>query len=367
MRVRANRNAQRLRGNYQVARQGLADKLANAASSQWRVFQHERLFWFNLKGKIPSAGSAAAVCDQRYEAILNILRMEGTLLELAWQALFDDWMERPVPCIKPRAWKQVVEILCNAPSFEAAAYHLANRGLRQAADLLRDYNLRDTTEERRHRLSSSGWTAMTPWSKRYPPRLRDRLGRDAPPMLWSRGYECEGTTPGIAIVGSRALTTEERQFALAVGQQCARLDYQVFSGGAVGADTLGLRGAGVGLHFLPGSPTKRHNNLPVACRDPEGASFDRIEALRRNRWVCAASVAAVVVASRLNRGGSWHTAVGAIRSRLCPVFAYLGSRPSTGNAALVESGAHAIRDPSELGSMLASALELEVPLPFQNE
>lgn len=293
--------------------------------------------------------------------------MEGTLLEWAWQALFDDWTARPAPCIKQSAWGQAVEILRNAPSFEAAAYHMANRGLREGADLLRDHNVRDATEERRQRLSSSGWSAMTPWTKRYPSRLRERLGRNAPPMLWSRGYECEGATPGIAIIGSRALTTEERQFALAVGEECARLGYQVFSGGAVGADTLGLRGAGVGLHFLPGSPTKRHRNLPVACRDPEGTSFDRIEALRRNRWVCAASVAVVVVASRLNRGGSWHAAVGAIRSHLCPVLAYLGSRPSTGNVALVESGARPMREPAELRDLLAEALQDEAPLPFQNE
>lgn len=293
--------------------------------------------------------------------------MEGALLELAWQALFDDWAARPAPCIKTRAWKQLVTTLRNAPSFEAAAYHFGNRGIRYVADLLRDENLRTAVEARRERLSAGGWTMLAPWSERYPTRLAERLGRHAPPLLWSRGYECDGTTPGVAIVGSRALTSDERSFAVAVGKECARLGFQVFSGGAVGADTLGLRGAGIGLHFLPGSGTGRHMSLPVACRDPEGAPFDRIEALTRNRWVYAASVAAVVVASRLNRGGSWYAATAAIRSRLCPVLAYLAGRPSTGNAALVESGARAIRDPGELRDLLGEALAPEARLPFQNE
>jgi len=293
--------------------------------------------------------------------------MEGALLELAWQTLFDEWRTRPAPRVQPRSWKHLVATLRNAPSFVAAAYHFGNRGYREPAILLRDENLRAAAEERRERLTAGGWAMLAPWGKRYPARLRRHLGRDAPPLLWARGYAGDGIVPAVAIVGSRVLTADERRFALAVGEECAQLGYQVFSGGAVGADTLGLRGAGIGLHFLPGSGTARHHRLPVACRDPEGAPFDRVEALTRNRWVYAASVAAVVVASRLNRGGSWHAAVGAIRSRLCPVFVYLSDRPSTGNAALVGSGARPIRHPSELRNLLDEALNAEAPLPFQNE
>lgn len=293
--------------------------------------------------------------------------MEDTVLQTAWQALFDEWLTRPAPLLKHHSWRQLISTLCNAPSVEAAAYHFRNRGFSIVADLLRDENLRAAVEHRRERLTASGWEMATPWSSAYPSRLAERLGRNAPPILWIRGYNCDARVPAIAIVGSRSLTTDERGFALAVGAECARLGYQVFSGGAIGADTLGLRGAGIGLHFLPGSGTSRHRNLPVACRDPEGPVFDRIEALTRNRWVYAASQAAVVVASRLNRGGSWHSAIGALRARLCPVFAYLSQPPSTGNAALIGNGARALRNASDLQALLTEVFAAEAPLPFQNE
>ena len=64
-------------------------------------------------------------------------------------------------------------------------------------------------------------TPVTRVSEEYPGILRQRLGMDAPGCLWAKGELSILNTPAVALVGSRELRAENREFAAAVGYRAA--------------------------------------------------------------------------------------------------------------------------------------------------
>ncbi|MBI5850177.1 MAG: DNA-protecting protein DprA [Planctomycetes bacterium] len=92
------------------------------------------------------------------------------------------------------------------------------------------------------------WQARGIWvvsraESRYPKRLRDRLERSAPPVLFGCGELTLGERGGLAIVGSRSATDDDLAFARANGALAASAGRVVVSGGARGVDTAAMQGA----------------------------------------------------------------------------------------------------------------------------
>lgn len=275
--------------------------------------------------------------------------------EHAYVALFADWQGRRAATASPRAARALPERF----TLEEAVFRLRAVGHAQAAALLEDHELLEGAQALITRRSFQGWRPIVP--QELPPRLREVCGSSAPPLLWGYGYSHRLLRPGVGIVGSRVLTPAEARFASAAGEACAHLDMPVFSGGAAGADSFGAIGAaragGAAAHFLPGGIAEPYGPVSLLTPDPDMPTFDRLEALTRNKWIYAASEATLIVASRFGEGGSWTGAIAAMKARLGRILVYMGPQPSAGNIALARLGAQPIRSIEELSGALGHSLQ----------
>jgi predicted Rossmann fold nucleotide-binding protein DprA/Smf involved in DNA uptake len=98
------------------------------------------------------------------------------------------------------------------------------------------------------RLDQSGISTLTPYDDGYPPRLVERLGAKAPPVLHAAGALDLLLRPGVGVVGRDDVSVEGAEVAREAGGMAARLGLPVVSGGdapGVGqAATDGARHAG---------------------------------------------------------------------------------------------------------------------------
>ena len=278
-------------------------------------------------------------------------------MKLIFVALFCPWSGRPVAPLPPRVWPVVLSELDNGIESSSAACRLRSKGLVEAAALIEDESLLEKAEKLIERRAARGWMPIIPSSPFYPPRLRSTMGERSPPVFWQKGSFQALSTGCVGIVGRRLLSSEEARFAYEAGREVARLGISVLSGGAAGADVLGVEGAvsegGYGAHFLPGGePDAAPNATAIISRNPEANRFSRFEALARNRWIYAASKAVVLVSSRFGEGGAWAGAIEAKRSRLCPLIVFIGSSPSAGNLAFRSLGAAVVRSPEKLSEVI---------------
>lgn len=214
-----------------------------------------------------------------------------------------------------------------------------------------------------------GWEPLSVFDPHYPPRLRERLGAAAPPVLWVRNKSRALAGRLCAIVGSRQLSPEEREFAVLAGKLCTEAGFGVVSGGAMGSDRLGAAGAlsagGFAAHYLPGGESCA--TLGTACLlscNPEEAEFLRARALIRNRWIYASADGAIIVASRLGQGGAWTGALEAKRRRTTPLAVYMGRNHSAGNECLARLGATPLRSPQDLRAWLQEVPPSPATLPL---
>jgi predicted Rossmann fold nucleotide-binding protein DprA/Smf involved in DNA uptake len=193
---------------------------------------------------------------------------------------------------------------------------LRENGLTEEATVLSTPGLLTWVEARASRV-------LTPMGVAYPEPWRRRLGDAAPPALWRRGDLPEGKL--IGIVGSRDVGRPEATFARAVGHEAVKAGYGVVSGGALGCDTFGAKGAraegGRVMRILPcgldRAPRADAGDLALA---PPGEPFSSALAMERNALIYAAAEATVVVHVRFRQGGTWHGAADALRRRLGPIL-----------------------------------------------
>ncbi|HEX2266404.1 MAG TPA: DNA-processing protein DprA, partial [Solirubrobacterales bacterium] len=92
-------------------------------------------------------------------------------------------------------------------------------------------------------LANRGIWLLTRADEHYPPVLKERLGPQAPPVLFGAGPKATLQDRGIAIVGSRDVDDEGLWFANALGHRCAEQGFVVVSGGARGVDLAAMSGA----------------------------------------------------------------------------------------------------------------------------
>ena len=187
----------------------------------------------------------------------------------------------------------------------------------------------------------------------YPTRLENRLGRNAPPVLFGCGRAAllNPKRSGLAVVGSREAGEEELAFSGKLGATAARDGRSIVSGGARGVDRAAMKGAldsegtavavlADGLLHAATSALYRRPLLSgdlalVSIVNPE-ARFNVGNAMARNRYIYCLADAAVVVASARGSGGTWYGACENAKARWVPLWVKPTGDPDSGNHVLVE-------------------------------
>ena len=182
-------------------------------------------------------------------------------------------------------------------------------------------------------------------SDQYPLILRQRLGLDSPGCLWARGDVEILNSPAISLVGCRALSEPNREFAEAVGRQAAEQGLTLVSGNARGADRAAqeacLRAGGRvvsivadGLNRIP------PRNVLYLSEDGFDEEFSAQRALSRNRCIHALGRMVFVAQSDLHKGGTWSGTVKNLRFGWSPVACFRDG--SEAAAQLEQMGAYQI-------------------------
>lgn len=201
---------------------------------------------------------------------------------------------------------------------------------------------------------ASGYRLMTPEHPAWP-RALERMGAHMPLFLFAWGNEALLDAPRVAVAGSRRILPETKRAAEQTGRQLAQEGYVVVTGGAVGADSAAQRAAwqaGGGVILVPALAASRmmgdararaavtEERVLILCDALPDEPFSAAKALSRNHTIYALGQAALVIASRRERGGSWHGATDCMRGGYAPVFVWDGRNEDTeGNRALEELGA----------------------------
>jgi DNA processing protein len=204
------------------------------------------------------------------------------------------------------------------------------------------------------RLEMLGIYTLTRADSDYPSRYRQRLKESAPSVLFYAGEKALLGQPGIAVVGSRHLDEAGQACAEFVGNTCGLSGLVLYSGGAKGVDTLSMnaalsaRGTAVGvladnLEKAVREPDKRsaisRNDLCLVTPYSPNAPFSVGTAMGRNKLIYTLADYAIVVASDLEKGGTWAGATESLRAKWVPVFVLEHPDMPAGNKALLQKGA----------------------------
>jgi predicted Rossmann fold nucleotide-binding protein DprA/Smf involved in DNA uptake len=158
--------------------------------------------------------------------------------------------------------------------------------------------------------------------------LRDRLGAEAPGVVWTKGDVSLLQRPAVALVGSRELCAENREFAYQVGKQAALQGFALISGDAKGADRVAqdscLEHGGAVISVVCDELEKHADAENVLYLSEEGfdLSFSSHRALQRNRLIHCMGSKTFVAQCALGKGGTWNGATNNLRFGWSPVFCF---------------------------------------------
>lgn len=221
------------------------------------------------------------------------------------------------------------------------------------------------------RLQSRGIWVTTLADESYPERLRDRLVRDAPPVLFGAGDARLLARGGVAVVGSRDVDPEALAFAEMLAGAAATAGEQVVSGGARGVDQAAMSAAfqrgGTVAGALPEGIERRIRDVATRTAVADGqavlispyhpaAGFSAGAAMARNKLIYALADVAVVVSSSEGIGGTWQGAVEAITAGWVPVLVRDALNVPEGNRLLIERGGLPLPEDAVDESMTVSKL-----------
>ena len=197
----------------------------------------------------------------------------------------------------------------------------------------------------------SGCTPLTRVSERYPLELRKRLGLDSPGCLWAKGDLSLLDTPKVALVGSRDLMEENRQFARETGRQAAMQGFTLVSGNARGADRTAqeacLAAGGNVISVVAdalGDKQPRPGMLYLS-EDVFDGEFSPQRALSRNRVIHALGAMTFVAQSSYRTGGTWDGTVKNLRFGWNTVYC-------------LRDGSQAVEELEQMGARLISMAQL---------
>lgn len=213
-------------------------------------------------------------------------------------------------------------------------------------------------------LAVESWAAKGLWvlsraDSDYPPRLRERLGRAAPAILYGVGNQDLLTGGGLVILGSRDADEVALAATRRVAHTCAAQGIQVVSGGARGVDSeamhAALQAGGHVVGVLADSLTKmalsgayrdwlRQGRLVLISPYDPSAGFSVGAAMGRNKCIYTLGSRALVVAATLNQGGAWAGAVENLKHGWLPLHVLAQSPVPDGNRALIEHGGVALSE-----------------------
>lgn len=204
------------------------------------------------------------------------------------------------------------------------------------------------------RVCEQGYDVLLPEDDLWPERLH-AMDVTEPQFLFIRGDAALLKRRAVSVAGSREITQETAELARRCGEQIAMDGLTLVCGGARGVDTAAQHGAleaGGTLILVPAIAARELMKQSALCRALEAGRlllvcdtwpdepFSAQKALMRNHTIYALGDAALVIASRHGRGGSWRGAADCLRGRYTPVFAVQGEdEDMAGNRALLEMGA----------------------------
>jgi predicted Rossmann fold nucleotide-binding protein DprA/Smf involved in DNA uptake len=219
------------------------------------------------------------------------------------------------------------------------------------------------------RLQSRGVWVTTQGDPGYPARLRDRLGRDAPPVLFGAGDLGLLPRGGVAVVGSRDADEAALAFTDRLAGGAAAAGEQVVLGPSRGvaqtAMTAALAGGGTVAAVLAEGVERRIRDVAIRRALAGGRAVVTAPwhpatpwsvgaAMAKHKLIYALADVAVVVSSARESGGTWAGAVEAIDAGWVPVLIRDGPGVPAGNLALLERGGM----PLEAGS-IGGAISVE--------
>ena len=203
-------------------------------------------------------------------------------------------------------------------------------------------------------LEARGIWIATSGEKGYPTQWIRRLGSTAPPLVYGVGYPGNTDQVAIGIVGSRNISEPLTEVANDLGAAAVLGNHSIVSGGARGADRIGMNGAlevgGTVVGILPDHLQRERLRRPnrdeieagrltmISVVHPD-TPFRVGNAMYRNRLIYAQSELTIVVSATEGTGGTWAGAIGSLKSRWAPVVVWTGKFAPQANHRLVERGA----------------------------
>jgi predicted Rossmann fold nucleotide-binding protein DprA/Smf involved in DNA uptake len=222
-------------------------------------------------------------------------------------------------------------------------------------------------------LASDGISVVTEFDVEYPQRWLQRLknewaGKDKhPPLLFVAGAKALLNAETIGVVGSRHIDQTAASFARDVASAAVAHGKAIVSGGARGVDIIAmsraLEAGGSTVGFLADSMHKflaqphiqdfvDEGRVCLASTFDPRTGFQVANAMARNKYIYAHSLATVVVSSGVDTGGTWTGAIEALRLKLCPLLVRLDDTEPAGNRHLIQHGGRAIRTVDDIWSNL---------------
>ena len=180
----------------------------------------------------------------------------------------------------------------------------------------------------------------------YPEALRQKLGDDSPGVLWAKGDLSLLTRPKVALVGSRELLPENREFAKEVGRQAALQGYVLVSGNARGADKAAqdaCLAAGGQVISVVADKLESHSirpNVLFLSEDGFDCDFSAQRAISRNRVIHALGGKTFVAQCGYQTGGTWDGSVKNLRFGWSAVYCFEDGSPA--QSLLLEMGANTV-------------------------
>lgn len=174
----------------------------------------------------------------------------------------------------------------------------------------------------------TGCVPLTRISTGYPMCLRQRLGDEAPGVLWTKGDAEILKMPKVSLVGSRDIDAKNKAFAVEVGFQAAKQGFALVSGNARGADKVAqkacLDNGGCVISVVADELAAHRNKERILYVSEESfdAPFSAQRALSRNRVIHGLGEKTFVAQCSCGTGGTWNGTVKNLKSGWSPVFCF---------------------------------------------
>ncbi len=224
-------------------------------------------------------------------------------------------------------------------------------------------------------LESKGIKVLTRSDKKYPTRLKKRLGKHTPPLLYYAGDLSLLNIKSVAIVGSRNIGDEGQKIAQDLANSCTKDKLAIVSGGAKGIDIISeqtaLNSGGVVVSFIADSLERKIKNkeirndimsgkkLLLSSQNPD-LGFSPGYAMNRNKYIYALSSGAFVISADYNKGGTWAGASENMKNKWVPTFVY-DNNINDGNKELIKRGANPFKIIENLDLIEITNIKYEQP------